>query len=312
MHALVDVLGGALLFLLTANPPRTWEVVRRISQRFADSWRERLVGPVRFINHGLWVGLAGGLGLFVASTLCGHPRAALTIGLVGILGAGLWAQFLEGSPRLARPFGYYGGVAGALVGTAVVWLAGGPALAALAAWASAAPIVQALGRLRCLVNGCCHGRYASAAVGIRYTRPRTRPCRIAGLEGVPLHPTQTYSILWNLLCAPVLLRLWSVGVPFAFVVGIYLLLNGLGRFVEEAHRGEPQTPHVGPLPVYQWLAMASVLVGIALTTLPTASTTPPVLPGTFVLAASLGYGLLTGFAMGVDFPGSDRRFARLA
>lgn len=312
MHALADVLGGTLLAVLAANPPRTWEAVRSASQRFADSWRERLVGGVRLINHGLWAGLAGGLGLLIAATLCGSPGAALTIGLVGVLGAGLWAQLVEGSPRLARPFGYYGGVFGALAGTALVSLSGGPALAAFAAWAVAAPLVQAVGRLRCLVNGCCHGRYASAAVGIRYTRPRTRPCRIAGLEGVPLHPTQSYSILWNLLSAPLLFRLWFTGAPLAFLLGLYLLLNGLGRFVEEAHRGEPQTPHVGPLPVYQWLAIASALVGIAATTVPTGPAPPPVPPNAFALAASLGYGLLTGFAMGVDFPGSDRRFARLA
>jgi hypothetical protein len=42
---------------------------------------------------------------------------------------------------------------------------------------------------------------------------------------------------------------------------------------------------------------------------------PPGLAFAFDLRLALSgvmYGLLTGFAMGVDFPGSARRFARLA
>jgi prolipoprotein diacylglyceryltransferase len=236
----------------------------------------------------------------------------LAVAVSGLLGAGLWAQLVEGSPRLARPFGYYGGVLGAVAGVVAVDLAGGDGWLLVGALAAAAPWIQGIGRLRCLVNGCCHGHPAPAAVGIAYRHPQTRPCRLAGLAGVPIHPTQTYSLLWNLACAPLLLRLWFAGAPPAFVGGVYLVLNGLGRFAEEAYRGEPQTPVVLGLHLYQWTALASVVAGALLTALGLRAAAPP----PELRAASVGlaavFGLLAGASMGVDFPRSDRRFARLA
>jgi prolipoprotein diacylglyceryltransferase len=162
------------------------------------------------------------------------------------------------------------------------------------------------------VNGCCHGRVAPETVGIRYLHPRTRPCRLADLADVPIHPTQTYSILWNLACAPLLLRLWIVGTPPAFVGGLYLILNGLGRFGEEAYRGEPQTPEILGLHLYQWTALCSVLAGGLLTAIgPRGIAAAAEWNGASFTIAAL-FGLLAGCSMGVDFPRSDRRFARLA
>jgi hypothetical protein len=65
--------------------------------------------------------------------------------------------------------------------------------------------------------------------------------------------------------------------------------------------------------IYQWMAVLSVACGILLTTVPGGH--PSGLAFGFdsrAVLASVVYGLLTGIAMGVDFPGSARRFARLA
>jgi prolipoprotein diacylglyceryltransferase len=71
-------------------------------------------------------------------------------------------------------------------------------------------------------------------------------CRLSPLGGVPAHPTPLYSILWNVVIALAVGRLWSLRAPLGFIAGVYLLLGGVGRFVEEAYRGEPQTPvHAG-------------------------------------------------------------------
>ena len=121
--------------------------------------------------------------------------------------------------------------------------------------------MQAIGRLRCLVQGCCHGREAAPKVGIRYTHPRSRVTRLSPLGGVPVHPTPVYSMLANLVIGPILVRLWMLRAPLAFVVGMYFLLSGLARFVEEHYRGEPQTPSYGGLRVYQWLAIAWGVAG---------------------------------------------------
>jgi prolipoprotein diacylglyceryltransferase len=134
---------------------------------------------------------------------------------------------------------------------------------------------------------------------------------LAKLDNVPIHPTPLYSILCNIVIGIVLARLWFLGAAPNLISGLYLILNGLGRFVEEAYRGEPQTPIVGPLRLYQLMALLSILVGAVLTTV---SSHPSVFAIRFdvvVLVGSLAFGVVTWFALGVDFPDSNRRFARL-
>jgi prolipoprotein diacylglyceryltransferase len=179
--------------------------------------------------------------------------------------------------------------------------------------AIAAPWIQALGRLRCLVQGCCHGSEAPEGVGIRYWQQHSRVCDLAQLRGVPLHPTPLYSIAGNLVIGVLLLRLWSLGVAVGLIAGVYFLLAGVARFIEESYRGEPQTPRVGGLRLYQWMAVLSVGFGVALTVMPRGSSSELVFASDWkAWVAGIIYGLLVGFVMGVDFPGSARRFARLA
>jgi hypothetical protein len=110
-----------------------------------------------------------------------------------------------------------------------------------------------------------------------------------------------------------LARLWALGAPLGMILGLYLIFAGLHRFVEEAYRGEPQTPVVGGLRLYQWLSVVLVVAGAMTTSFPggPAPDTGLVLSGP-VLVSAAAYALLCCFAMGVDFPGSDRKFARLA
>ncbi|MDP4290754.1 MAG: diacylglyceryl transferase, partial [Bacteroidota bacterium] len=93
--------------------------------------------------------------------------------------------------------------------------------------------------------------------------------------------------------------------------GLYLILTGLGRFVEEAYRGEVQTMVVWGLRIYQWIAIASVILGMAMSIIRIdhIEITPGF--GWDTLFAALIGGLFIGCAMGVDFPLSDRRFSRL-
>jgi prolipoprotein diacylglyceryltransferase len=161
------------------------------------------------------------------------------------------------------------------------------------------------------VQGCCHGAPASPSVGIRYVHPRSRVCRLTDLAGVPVHPTPLYSILWNAVPALLGARLWAVRAPLPVIVGAYLILTGLGRFVEESRRGEPQTPVFARLRLYQWIAACTVAAGAVSTCLPAAVPTPAPEPSLRAVAAGAVFALATWFALGVDFPRSNRRFARL-
>jgi prolipoprotein diacylglyceryltransferase len=128
----------------------------------------------------------------------------------------------------------------------------------------------------------------------------------------PIHATPLYSILWNALTLLVLTRLWITGVPLHFIAGSYAILNGLGRFAEEAYRGEPQTPVFAGLKLYQWLAAAMVITGALITAFGHSSTPPAIHFGWGVAWLASVAGLAAAFALGVDFPQSNRRFARLA
>ena len=308
MHYIADVVAAFLLAPLIPHPQQFWERLRRVAERLANSWHEWRLGPVRIINHSLYAAAAAFVqtSIVFAAAGRGHEWEVLAISLAGLLGAGLWAQLVEGSSRLRRPFGFYGG----LIGVSIACLFFPDRWPLLAANCLAAPWMQAIGRLRCLVNGCCHGRPTSTAIGIRVTQQRSRVTRLAELAGVPIHPTQLYSILSNIFLGLLLLRLWLSGCPMAMICGIYGIGNGLARFDEEAYRGEPQTAVIFRLRLYQWLAIASVCVGAVLTALE--SPRPPALAFTpYHLGLAAAFALLAGAAMGVDFPESDAAFTRL-
>jgi prolipoprotein diacylglyceryltransferase len=313
MHALADVIAGLLVTLLVIRIDRVWSFLRKSSETIANSWREWRIGPVRVINHGAYAATGVFIGMWAIDNLLGPGKSAipLAIFLGGSVGAALWAQVIEGSPALLRPLGFYGGMLGTSAGgVAAAWLTGTNIWSVLAALVVAAPWIQGIGRLRCLVQGCCHGRPAAENVGIRYTHPRSRVLRVISLCGVPVHATPLYSLLWNVLVALVVTRLYVLHASAALVGGVYLILSGAGRFVEEAYRGEPQTPVFWGLRLYQWIAVVTLVLGALITTLNSPLTSRPTLHASSIFVA-LACGLAAWFVTGVDFPESNRRFARL-
>jgi len=312
-HSIPDVIAGFMIFIAILYRDEIWYQIRRFSERLANSWKEWRWGPFRLINHGLYGGAAGFTGTIVAGFFLGQrfSFAVPAIMVFVIIGAGLWAQLIEGSPKLLRPYGYYGGLTGGVFGCilfSIIFPIG--LFVMLGAFAMAAPWIQAIGRLRCLVQGCCHGRPSDDSIGIRFTHPLSRVNKISGLNGVALHPTQLYSICCNIISGLVLARLYTIGMPAVFITGIYLILNGLGRFVEESFRGEAQTPYWKGMRIYQWVALVNIIAGAVFTTIPDAGklTFEPNYVSFFYAVA---IGILVTFASGVDFPESNRRFARL-
>jgi prolipoprotein diacylglyceryltransferase len=303
-----------VVFGLSAWYRELWTFLRRLSETIANSWHEWIFGKIRIINHGFYVGFGAFFGVITAGILAGREYAwgILVFSVIVTVCAGLWAQIIEGSDKLKRPFGYYGGLVGILAGSPVIWWMGLNVWVVIGTASVVMPWVQAMGRLRCLVNGCCHGsRTENPLIGIRYFHPRSRVCNISGLKGELVHPTQLYAILWLTVTGFNLFSLWQHRLPPSFILGIYLIITGLGRFVEEAFRGEIQTRVIRGLRLYQWTAVISILTGIGMTML---HTTPVSTVAAFnlpTLWAAIITGLFVFFAMGVDFPQSDVRFSRL-
>lgn len=314
IHAASDVVAALALFAGVARSADVWEWLRRAAERGANSWHEWSLGPFRLLSHGLFIGLAVALTFPIGVWLGGADLRwwIFTAALVGAIAAALWAQLIEGSPQLLRPFGYFGGMIGVLLTVAAAIAAGVDAWRFLAASCVLLAFGQGLGRLRCLVNGCCHGRAAPTSIGITYVHPMPRPTRLAGLGGIPIHPTQIYSLLWLMVVGVVLTRLWILAAPLSFIAGMYFVLVGLGRFVEEHYRGEPQTAVIAGFRLYQWLTLVFVVGGAALSTMPSANAPAPGAIGWPAIAVSLLAAVIGTASFGMDVPRSNRRFSRLA
>jgi protein-S-isoprenylcysteine O-methyltransferase Ste14 len=313
MHAAADIVGGFAAVLIVLRAEWIYERARRFAEWLANSWTEVAAGPIRLINHGVYAAVGAWVGMVVAVALAGAENlpAILALTASSVVGAALWAQLVEGSPLLLRPYGYYGSVVGLGAGLAVAWVLGADVWLLFAAFGVGGALTQAIGRGRCLVQGCCHGAECPEWLGIRYSHPRSRVTRLSDLAGRPLHPTQLYSAGWLLLVAAILARVWSLGVPLPVVVGFYFVLTGLGRFVEEHYRGEPQTRVVRGFRLYQWLAITSVVGGAALSALPGGTAPAAAMPTAGSLGIVTAFSVLVYVAYGVDFPGLKRRFARL-
>lgn len=325
MHGWLDVLGALGVFLAVAGARRAALFALRLSGRLANSWTSWRFGPWRVINHSVYVFAAATFGYVLSVSLAGETCrvAVAVVALCSLAGAALWAQMVEGSSRLLRPFGYYGAVFGGVAGIAVAallqpvvfpetpfdgWIL-------LAAMAVSSPWIQAIGRLRCLVQGCCHGHPVScehASWGIVHENPASRVCSLTEWKGIPLHATPMYSIGFNLLSGWVLVHLWYCSMPAGLLTGLYFMLAGLSRFVEEAYRGEPQTSRHAGLSDYQWLAVGFMGLAFVFWNIPSsmAAVPPPDWKAASLMPGIL-LGLLYAFCMSTDFPDSGKRFARL-
>lgn len=105
----------------------------------------------------------------------------------------------------------------------------------------AAPFWHAFGRLGCFMAGCCYGRPTDLPWGVRFTdaRAMVEP----SLKGVPIHPTQLYEALGDLVIAAllykvVLKRTEEGRLPNGTVACAYFFLYGILRFVTEYFRGD--------------------------------------------------------------------------
>ncbi len=303
-----------IIFLLADNYFRIWIFLKKVAEKIANSWKEWVFGKIRVINHGFYVGFGSFLGILLAGILVGdtYSWAILIFAFVVIVFSALWAQIIEGSEKLKRPYGYYGALVGIIFASVVVWAMGYNVWIIIGVISVVMPWVQGIGRFRCLVNGCCHGdKVANPDIGIKYFHYRSRVCGISHLKGELLHPTPLYAMIWLFLVGFILLSLHNNNFSSSFIFGLYLILTGIGRFVEEAYRGEVQTPIIKGLRLYQWTAILSVLIGIIMTVIHVEFVYITSDVGWETILSAIIGGLFTAFAMGVDFPYSNARFSRL-
>ena len=80
-------------------------------------------------------------------------------------------------------------------------------------------MAQAIGRIGCLLNGCCYGAPTTLPWGLEYTNPQS-----LGFGAGVTHPTVVYEIIFNVLAFAALLKLRGKFKPEGSLYLIYLLL----------------------------------------------------------------------------------------
>lgn len=114
-------------------------------------------------------------------------------------------------------------------------------------FAVALPFSIGLGRLGCLVAGCCRGA------------PYDGPLAVAYDDGVLRHPAQLYEALFQLAAGYVLLVLWRRQILFGRLFALYLAAYGAFRFATEFIR-DTAKPY-GGLSAYQLMAIGMMAAG---------------------------------------------------
>lgn len=120
---------------------------------------------------------------------------------------------------------------------------------------------QVFGRIGCFLAGCCHGIPTNLPWGITVTNINS----VTTPLGVPLHPTQLYQSLWNLLTFLILYR----NAKKKRFVGENLLLYGIiypiGRFIVEIFRGDEGRGYiVGNLSTSQGISLILFVICLSI------------------------------------------------
>lgn len=102
-----------------------------------------------------------------------------------------------------------------------------------------------VGRLGCLLAGCCYGRPTDVPWAITFTDP-VAAANVGTPLDVPLHPTQLYDAGAEALILIVLLVTERKGRGFpGRTLWLYMLLYAVSRFVIEIYRGDERGTFAG-------------------------------------------------------------------
>ncbi len=113
-------------------------------------------------------------------------------------------------------------------------------------------IFLVFGRLGCYRVACCYGR--PARWGVRYGDEHARLGFPRWLVGRTLLPLQLVDAAVSAAAVAAAIIAWSLARPPGHAAAIYLVIYGLGRFVEELFRFDAARPRWGGASEAQWTA----------------------------------------------------------
>jgi prolipoprotein diacylglyceryl transferase len=231
-------------------------------------------------TYGFLVAVAFLVGLWVTTRLARRTGAnaevitnlAIYCALAGIVGAKLFLFLFDAGYYLQNPGEilslstlqaggvFHGGLILALI-TAIYYMRANKlsGFATADLFAPGLALGHAIGRIGCFAAGCCWGSRCDRSWAVTFTNPHAHD--IVGVPlGVPLHPSQLYEAGAELLIFGILYR--AIGRPHrpGSILGLYLVLYSIARFLVEFVRAHEQ-PLVYGLSLAQWIAAGLFVTG---------------------------------------------------
>ena len=275
-HSIFDVIAGYITFLIIIYRHYIRNFLMQIAEILSKKRKERKFGPFKIMNYGLITGAAGFTGALLAGFFLGR-QYILVVSLILIfiiVAINILIKLAEKQGRLTIPFiSYKGLICGIITCIIVSLIFSIDIFILLASFAMAAPWVMAIG---------CLGSH---------------------------HPTQLYSIGFNIITGLVMIRLFNIGISSSFIAGMYLIFTGTGRFVIESFSSEAGFPYLEDMKVSQWIAILCALSGIIFTAIP-GSAILVFQPNFLSLILATGIGILVTVASEFELPQPKRHLAR--
>ncbi len=238
------------------------------------------LGPLTLTWYGLFVAAGFWLGAWTAARRA--PRAGVSpesvwdllwvLILAGIVGAralyvaSYWERDFRGEPLREIFMVHHGGLVfhggfllATLAGFAWCHWRRLPAWTIADVLAPSLALGHAIGRIGCLINGCCYGGACEWPWAIRYPHWHET-------GGLPVHPTQIYEALLSMGLAAGLAAAFRVRRFDGQIFAAYLVGYGLLRSVVELFRGDYPSGAVyaGWITPAHWISAGLVLLGAGL------------------------------------------------
>ncbi|MCL2671943.1 MAG: prolipoprotein diacylglyceryl transferase [Clostridiales bacterium] len=171
-------------------------------------------------------------------------------------------NFSEVLSLLAEGMVFYGGLIGGLLGILIcAWRKKVHFFEYTDYFAPAFCLAHAGGRIGCLLAGCCYGMELSPLHPLSIRYPDLPVSEISGTWRLAVPVMEAvFLVLLAVVLSLLLMRRKKRG----FVVGMYLLLYSVWRFVIEAFRGDVERGFLGALSTSQWISLAMFAGAIVL------------------------------------------------